>query len=384
MKDLALYLAPVALDIELHEESLGAAMYYHLEDNFPSIESGGVAIIYCPEDRGATAYNSLPINDGFRKSLAHLSIRNSWKFPIYDLGTILPGERIEDTYFALRTVVSTLLKKDVIPVVIGGSQDLTYALYEAYQSMEQVVNIISVDSTFDLGDPDQRLDAQNYLGKILLSKPCILFNQSTIGIQAPYTLQSEVDLFEKLFFDTLRLGDYNANFKNVEPILRNGDLLSIDMNSVRYSDFKSKEQRPNGFYADQICQIAKYSGISDKNSCFGLFNLDASTLEGQGHQLVAEIIWYYLDGISQRMGDFPIGSKKDYFKFMVHSEQISEELVFYKSPKSGRWWLEVPYPSKKGVHFARHQLVPCNPEDYEFAMQGELPDLWWKTYQKLH
>jgi hypothetical protein len=30
--------------------------------------------------------------------------------------------------------------------------------------------------------------------------------------------------------------------------------------------------KPNGFFADQICQIGKYAGISDKLTSFGIFN----------------------------------------------------------------------------------------------------------------
>jgi hypothetical protein len=31
----------------------------------------------------------------------------------------------------------------------------------------------------------------------------------------------------------------------------------------------------------------------------------------------------------------------------------------------------------------RHFIIPCNKEDYQKAMKNELPNLWWKTYQKL-
>jgi len=27
--------------------------------------------------------------------------------------------------------------------------------------------------------------------------------------------------------------------------------------------------------------------------------------------------------------------------------------------------------------------VPCRYDDYKMAVSGELPDLWWRTYQKL-
>ena len=62
---------------------------------------------------------------------------------------------------------------------------------------------------------------------------------------------------------------------------------------------------------------------------------------------------------------------------------MKDDIVFYKSDKTERWWLEVPYPPEKGIKFERHYLIPCDYEDYEKASQNELPDLWWKTYRKL-
>jgi hypothetical protein len=90
-----------------------------------------------------------------------------------------------------------------------------------------------------------------------------------------------------------------------------------------------------------------------------------------------------MDGYSQRKADYPAGSKKDYIKFTVHLDDFKDEIVFYKSNKSDRWWLEVPYPPQKHDRYDRHTLVPCDASDYEKAMKNEMPDLWWKTYQKL-
>jgi hypothetical protein len=34
---------------------------------------------------------------------------------------------------------------------IGGSQDLTFALYRSFDELEQMVNLVSIDSKFDFG-----------------------------------------------------------------------------------------------------------------------------------------------------------------------------------------------------------------------------------------
>ena len=74
---------------------------------------------------------------------------------------------------------------------------------------------------------------------------------------------------------------------------------------------------------------------------------------------------------------------KSYKKYIVATPDFEEAISFYKSDKSGRWWMEVPYPSNQSSRYSRHHLVPCNYSDYEKAMSDELPDLWWQTYQKL-
>jgi len=197
-------------------------------------------------------------------------------------------------------------------------------------------------------------------------------------------IKAEFELFEKLYFDICRLGEFNADFRKAEPHLRNSDILSIDFKSIRASELLNVNYAsPNGFYADQICQISKYAGISDKLTSFGVFNFIPEKKPGAASALLAQIIWYFIDGFAQRKGDFPVGSKKDYLKFTVHLDDFKDEVIFYKSNKSERWWMEVPYPPQAGSKYERHHLVPCDMQDYEQAMKNEIPNLWWKTYQKL-
>lgn len=384
MKDISIYFKPRELQYNELDESISSILISSTESHFPELEKNSIAIIECPEYRNSSQDNAkFDESKSFFESFLKLKIEDTWNFKLYDLGILLPGNEIKDTYFALSQVVSELIKHKVLPIIIGGSQDLTIALYQAYQNLELMVNLSCVDSSFDLGDPDKEISSNGYLSHIIMKSPCYLFNVSTIGIQAPYVKKSEMDLFEKLYFDTCRLGEFNADFKKAEPHLRNTDILSLDLNAIRISDFNSKFNTPNGFYADQICQISKYAGISDKLGVFALFNTVQNEINISNNQLISEILWYFIDGYSQRKGDFPVGSKKDYTKFIVNLDEHENELIFYKSPKSNRWWMEVPYPSSKGIKYERHQLVPCNYEDYQAAMHNEMPDLWWKTFQKL-
>lgn len=384
MKDLSIYFTQLSIDKKYAEEKIGFKIDSYKNDSFPDLDKEGFAVIYVPEFRGDSQITNENDTQFFRDFLYDLNVGMDWKMQIYDLGDILPGKDLNDTYFALSQVTSELIKKKIIPVVIGGSQDLTIALYKGYERLEQMVNICSVDHKLDLGNPDNEPTADGYLSHLLLQRPCYLFNHSNIGLQVPFVSKSELELFEKLYFDICRLGEFNADFKKAEPHLRNSDIISIDVNSIRASELRQDVYiSPNGFYADQICQIAKYAGISDKLTSFGIFNYYPESSPGSTSFLLAQIIWYFLDGASQRKGDFPVGSKKNYMKFTVHLDDFKEELIFYKSNKSERWWMEVPYPPQKGSKYERHHLVPCDMTDYDRAMKNEIPDLWWKTYQKL-
>jgi formiminoglutamase len=381
MSEISFYFNPVD-DFYFHNESIGNSIITHLDGVFPEIESESIAIFYCPEFRNGSKENIGLSNSNFRAKLYNLNDGFFWNKKIYDLGDFILGETIEDTYFGLRQVLKYLIKNNVIPVLIGGTQDLVFPLYLGYSDLEQTVNFVTVDHKFDFGSTENKLSKDGFLGSLLTHEPCNLFNYSIIGVQAPFVKKSEVDLFDKLYFDVLRLGEYNNDFRKAEPLIRNTDALNIDLTSIRTAEFGNKNENPNGFYADQICQLAKYAGISDKLTSFSIFNFFPAEASEICDSLVAQIIWYFIDGVNDRKGDFPKSSKNEYTKFMVHLDEF-DELVFYKSNKSERWWLEVPHPAALNSKYKRHHLVPCNHEDYELALKNELPDLWWKTYQKL-
>lgn len=384
MKDLSIYFTEITIEKNYPDQKIGGVIHHHSNGTFPDLGKGGVALVYVPEFRGDSSVKNEINQEAFRSFFYDLNMGIDWKMPIYDLGNILPGNNLKDTYFAVSQVVAELVKKSIVPLVIGGSQDLTVALYKGYEKLEQMVNLCCVDYQLDLGNPEAELSADGFISHLLLQRPCYLFNHANIGLQAPFASKTEFELFEKLYFDICRLGEFNADFKKAEPHLRNSDILSLDFKSIKASELRQTSYvSPNGFYADQICQIAKYAGISDKLTTFGVFNYYPERIAGSASFLLAQIIWYFLDGVSQRKGDFPVGSKKDYIKFTVHLDDFKDEIVFYKSNKSNRWWMEVPYPPQKNAKFERHHMVPCDVDDYERAMKNDMPDLWWKTYQKL-
>lgn len=388
MKDLSIYFASIEHTLIPDEkETLGSAVRAFIHD-FPELDEVQLAIFGVCDDRNGHQLGSAAMPDKVRPDLYRLA--NQWgdDLRVADLGNILPGETPEDTCHAVRDCVEELRKRKIIPVIIGGSQDLTLPVYQGYANLERSVNLVSVDPALDIQGVTEEnvpLNASSFLGKVILHQPALLFNLSVMGIQGYYFRQSHQDIMNKLFFDYHRLGDVQSDMAGAEPILRNADIVSFDMSSVRASDAPGTDfSNPNGFTGQEACRIMRYAAISDKVSSIGLFNGNPTYDDNnRTSRLMGQMVWFVIDGFMARKGDDPITRKDEYTRYTVTLNEGEHEIVFYKSPFSDRWWMEVPYPPDKRIRFTRHLMVPCNYRDYEHALEDEMPDLWWKTYQKL-
>lgn len=361
----------------LNSQHLGSKIVFHSKEQFPNLSKINIALFGVLDNRGDSKSISDVDLTSIRKELYSLFPGN-WEASIADLGDIEAGNSIEDTYFALKILVSSLIKNKIIPIVIGGTQDLTYSMYRAYDELEQMVNLVSIDNKFDLGKESDSISSNSYLSKIILDEPNNLFNYCNIGYQTFYNSQEEIDLIEKLFFDAYRLGDVCNNIEIAEPVFRDADLVSLDLGSIKSSDSGNFIKfAPNGFDGKEICTLARYAGISDKVTSFGIFNHNNSEKESI---LISQIIWYFIEGFHYRTNEYPFGSRDNYLKYIVPLED--EQLIFYKSDKTDRWWIEIPFISDLNNKLKRNTLLPCSHEEYILACNNEMPERWWKAQRK--
>ena len=361
---------------EYSSQQLGSKVVFHTAEDFPNLDKIKIAIVGVIENRGDNQQTETVDLSHIRKELYSLFPGN-WDASIADLGNILGGNSISDTHFALRKVVSSLIKKKIIPIIIGGSQDLTYSLYRAYDELEQMVNLVAIDSKFDFGKESEALSNTSYLTKIIIDEPNNLFNYSNVGYQTYYNSQEEIDLIDRLFFEAYRLGEVSNTIAIAEPVFRDADLVSLDLTSVKSSDSGNFESFvPNGFSGKEICALSRYAGISDKVTLFGIFNHNNSQQESV---LIAQIIWYFIEGYHYRSFEYPFGSRENYIKYIIPQE---EELVFYKSNKTDRWWIEIPFISNGNNKLKKSTLLPCSYDEYLAACNQEVPERWWKAQRK--
>ncbi|WP_345953518.1 formimidoylglutamase [Mucilaginibacter sp. PAMB04168] len=357
---------------------------------FPDLEQRPDLVVFgVQDDRNAVGNPGCALGPDYVREKLYNLHEGDYKSKIYDLGNIRRGASINDTYFALKTVLAELVKQDIVAIVLGGGQDLTYAQYLAYEEMEQKVDMVVIDSHFDLDEQadmeqDDSTTSHSYLNKIFLHEPNYLFNFSNLGYQTYFVSQDSLRVMDNLFFDVHRLGELMGNVSVTEPVIRNANAISFDIGAVRSSDaMGNANATPNGFYGEEACQMCRYAGFNDKLSSIGFYEFNpAYDSNGQTAMLLAEMIWYFIDGFYNRKMDFPLQPKSQYLVYKTTLRHDEHEIVFVKSKKTDRWWMQVPYPTGGSLN-ERYHLVPCRYEDYTTAINGEMPDLWWRTYQKL-
>ena len=363
----------------LPSQTIGKNTYIHTEkDGLPVLANATVALLGVRESRNAfeKKHEKLDVS-GIRLQFYKLLIGN-WNGTIVDLGDIEEGATVDDTYFVVKEIVAGLLEENIIPIILGATQDLTYPAYRAFDGIKDMINLVAVDSRFDFGIEDEIISSHSYMSKIITDKPNNLFNFSNIGYQSYFNAQEEIDLMERLFFDAYRLGEVANDISLAEPVLRNAHMVSLDLRSVKASEISlSGNFSPNGFDGREICAIARYSGISDKVSVFGLYEMENTV---QSQQLIAQIIWYFIEGINYRIKESPYTKTEDFVKYNVPSED--EELVFYKSLLTERWWVEVPSIFTSHTKGHTPALLPCTEKDYLDACNQRIPERWFKAYKK--
>jgi formiminoglutamase len=369
----------------LPKNSLGNTIIKNYKHNNADLTNINIVIIGVPEDKFAAGNSgSAMAPDAIREQLFLLMNRTP-SVSIADLGNIRPGATAQDTYVALSNILAEMISNNILTIILGGSNDIAYANYLAYEKLEKIINITSVDARFDLGSPDTPFSSQAFLNRIVVRQPNYLFNYTNVGYQSYFADHEITNLMNQLFFDSYRVGIIRNNPEEAEPLMRNADMLSVDISAVRQSDAPGNEHAsPNGFYGEEICRICRYAGMSDKLSTAGFYEVNPLfDRQNQTARLTAQMIWFLIEGFSLRKHDNPRHDSDDYVKYHVFNKKIDSEILFFKSKKSGRWWMEVHCPAHKNQKFNRHYLVACSFKDYQTALADELPDRWWQTYQKI-
>lgn len=366
-------------------ESFGKIIDKHTEDFFPDWENADIVLLGIAEDRACVdSPGSELAPDIIRKHLYQLN-RPTDNAKVVDLGNIKKKEEHKNTLMLLSTVLEILVKKGKVAVILGGTQEITYAQYLTYENSDKYINYVSVDSRFDLQEADFGLNNYSYNHQIFLHRPNNLFHFTNLGYQSHFISKQERSNLDQMYFESIRLGNLRRDIRLAEPPMRLADMVSIDMGCVRNSDAPGCNHGSTpGFFAEEICQIARYAGLGMNVSTFSVSEVNpVNDIQERTSQLAAMVIWYFIEGFYGRIEENILRDRSSVLKYNVHMEGMTEDIVFYKSELTGRWWMEVPSVDVFEDLEDNGVLVSCGKEDYEACLNDEIPPRWMLIHSKL-
>ena len=384
MIDIQSYFTPLDSDLYTDKDrweitQVGRGITTYIKGHFPNLKFTEIAIFNIPEYEGSKnsfSESNCKIRDLFY-SLHFDSLPR-----ISDLGVLNLMSNRKESFKIIEHVCKNLLHNGIIPFIIGGGHDVSYAVYRAYATLDKFINLTVVDSRFDIGLEEDNLASYSHLGKIISYKPSHLFHYTHLAYQSYFVSSIAIEMLEGMNFDPIRLGDLKADFNEVEPIMRNTDFLCFDISAIQQTYASANVySSPNGLSGEDACKIMRYAGISDKMTAIGMFEYNQDLdVNSQTAYLLAEMIWYFIDGYKTRKSEIN-PNIKNCTKYTVPFEDGKNEICFYKSQTTGRWWMGIPF-KKPGFKEFQNYYVACSYRDYQIANKGEIPERWMKNFNK--
>lgn len=358
-------LLPIPYELRAYAEAttkymVGSHVRFEIDE---ALDSNAVVLLSVGEYDSFGNGEVDPFFSEVRRRFYQLSISN-WKNPLYDLGSIAVSEDFLDTCADVESIVKQFSEKKVTLIIIGGTQALSYSIFLGIQ--KKWVNVAGIDFKLDINSLDGRLSHDNFVSQMILGKEQKLLEYVNIANQAPYNAAEEFDILEQLNFDNIRLGKLTEDLKQAEPLLREKDLVSVDFSVMQTSSFNNPlVLTANGLNEREICALMRYSGLSPAVKNLHLSN--SYLLDIADASLVAEMMWYFIEAKNNLKDD----SEKEKFRVLYEEEEI----VFYKSTNSERWWIEV---NIDGIR----KMLPCSEYDYRETLSGNLPEKWFRFYKR--
>ena len=340
------------------------------DGEFPDLEEADLVLVGCGEARGHAAGQPDPCGpDAIRHQFYalyywHPDVR------LADVGNIRQGASLQDTYAALRTVVAELLEAGKTVIILGGSHDLTLAQYEAYKSLNRIIEVTGIDALINLAT-DNPQKSQHFLMEMLTGEPNFIRHYNHIGFQSYFVHPHMLETMDKLRFDCFRLGHVKEYMDEMEPVIRNSNMVTIDMDALQYAAAPSNYTSPNGLNGEEACTLTRYCGMSPELSSIGIYGYDLeSDLQQLAAKQIAQMIWYFVDGRHKGLTEALLHDRENFFEF--HTAFAEVDTIFMQSKKTGRWWMQLP----------NRQFIACSYQDYLQASSNEIPERWLRAQER--
>lgn len=340
------------------------------EASFPDLTNIDMVIIGCGEMRGAgLEHTHTDAPNAIRKEFYSLF---HWHKNVHiaDVGNVKCGATLQDTYAALKSVVSELIEQKKRVIILGGSHDVSLAQYHAYRNLNQIIEFVGIDARIDL-NMNSVLPADNFLLEMLCGTPNFIRHYNHIGFQSYMVHPSMLETIDKLHFDCFRVGKVKENMEEMEPVIRNSQMLSFDIAAIQQAYAPANRLTPNGFTGEEACMLMQYAGMSPNISSIGVYghipNYDEHELTAKQ---ISQMLWYVMDGIYKGKQEATLDNNNEFNEF--HLAFADVETTFLQSKRTGRWWLQLP----------SGKYIACSKQDYLVAASNEIPERWMRAVER--
>jgi formiminoglutamase len=340
------------------------------DEYFPDFSEADVILVGCEEERG--------IGIGKKNHHAPDIIRAEFYQLFYwhtdvklaDAGNIKPGATLNDTYAALKTVIAELTGIGKTVIILGGSHDLTLAQYYANADKKKVIEAASVDALIDI-DIESLNRSENFLMEMLTGEPNYMRHYNHIGFQSFYVHPHMLETMDKLRFDCFRVGSVKENIEEMEPVIRNSNILSFDICAIAHSAAPSNSISPNGFNGEEACTLMRYAGLSHNINTVGIYGYaPEKDIDNLTAKQISHMIWYLIDGKSRGRRESDLEERDSFIEY--HTAFAEVETTFLQSKRTNRWWMQLP--DKK--------FIACSYKDYLLASSNEIPERWLRAQER--
>ena len=363
-----LHVASISEDADLKEGQLGRSIGIY-ETEFPDLSETDIVIAGCEELRGdGNPSGDIAGIDNIRKELYSLYYWHK-EIKIADIGNIRIGKSLADTYAAIKTVSEELIRNGKTFILLGGSHDLSMAVYDAYRGMNKIIEVTAVDAYIDLSI-DNPVKSRNFLMEMLTGEPNFIRHYNHIGFQSYYVHPHMLETMDKLRFDCYRLGKVKEHIEEVEPAIRSSDFLSFDIAALGSATFWEGSS-PNGLNGEEACTLMRYAGMNAQMKSVGIYGYNKKTdPKANLAKQISQMLWYYIDGVQYGRTEAALDNKDMFIE--CHIAFAAVETTFIQSRKTGRWWMKMP----------DGKYVPCSNNDFTQAGNNEIPERWLRLQER--
>lgn len=341
------------------------------ESEFPELDNADIILLGCGEQRGSgkSNSNSIAAADAVRHHFYQLYFWHT-DLHIADIGNIKTGASLQDSYAAVKLVLNELIKAKKTVILIGGSHDLTLAQYEAYTLNKQIIEVSTVDALMDL-NINSSFRSDNFLMEMLTCEPNYIKHYNHIGFQSYFVHPHMLETMDKLRFDCFRLGTVKENMDEMEPVIRNSQLLSFDISAIANTHAPANSISPNGFNGEESCLLMRYAGMSSNISSIGIYGYNpAKDRDELTAKQISQMLWYVLDGKNRGRREAKLAEKEAFNEYQLAFAEV--DTVFLQSKKTGRWWMQLP----------DGKFTACSYKDYVLAGNNEIPERWLRAQER--